>query len=44
MHTLGFAIAAVALGMPFLVPLMWGQIEKSCLRELKTSHPNTDRA
>jgi hypothetical protein len=27
MHTLAFAIAAVALGIPFLVPLMWGQIE-----------------
>jgi hypothetical protein len=29
MHTLAFAIAVVALGMPFLVPLMWDQIEKA---------------
>ena len=28
MNTLAFAIAAVTLGMPFLVPLMWGRIEK----------------
>ena len=28
LNALTFAIAAVALGMPFLVPLMWGRTEK----------------
>jgi hypothetical protein len=28
MHALAFAVVAVALGTPFLVPLMWGRIEK----------------
>jgi hypothetical protein len=27
MHGLAFAVVAVALGTPFLVPLMWGRIE-----------------
>jgi hypothetical protein len=29
LNVLAFSIAAVALGMPFLVPLMFGQIEKA---------------
>jgi hypothetical protein len=28
MHALAFAVVAVALGTPFLVPLLWGRIEK----------------
>jgi hypothetical protein len=28
LNALTFAIAAVALGMPFLVPLAWGQLEQ----------------
>jgi hypothetical protein len=27
LNLLTFLIVAVALGMPFVVPLMWGQIE-----------------
>jgi hypothetical protein len=26
---LTFAVVAVALGMPFVVPLMWGRIEQA---------------
>jgi hypothetical protein len=27
LNALTFAVVTVALGMPFVVPLMWGQIE-----------------
>jgi hypothetical protein len=28
LNALTFAVVTVALGMPFLVPLMWGQLEQ----------------
>ena len=28
LNALTFAVITVALGMPFLVPLMWGQLEQ----------------
>ena len=30
LNVLAFAVVTVALGMPFLVPLMWGRIEQVC--------------
>ena len=29
LETLAFAVIAVALGIPFVVPVMWNQIEKA---------------
>jgi hypothetical protein len=29
LSVLTFAVVAVALGMPFVVPLMWGRIEQA---------------